>query len=157
MYEAGSWNELYPTQNLVNAYETTNGMLVTDPDNTLYDDQNPYANRDLRFYQSIVYNGSEWEGNIMSMVTNTVDDSKSGLCKPVLGKARCGYGPRKFIEELPTSTNLYGGYAQDNYWPFFRYAEILLNYAEAQNEALGASDQSVYDAVNDIRARAGLP
>ncbi|MCC8197299.1 MAG: RagB/SusD family nutrient uptake outer membrane protein [Tannerellaceae bacterium] len=48
-------------------------------------------------------------------------------------------------------------YAQDNYWPFFRYAEILLNYAEAQNEALGAPDQSVYDAVNDICARAGLP
>lgn len=76
-------------------------MLVTDPDNTLYDDQNPYANRDLRFYQSIVYNGSEWEGNIMSMVTNTVDDSKSGLCKPVLGKARCGYGPANLLKNCP--------------------------------------------------------
>jgi hypothetical protein len=38
----------------------------------------------------------------------------------------------------------------------FRYAEILLNYAEAQNEAVGA-DASVYDAVNQIRKRAGMP
>lgn len=39
---------------------------------------------------------------------------------------------QKFIEELPTSTNLYSGYAQSNNFPYFRYAEILLNYAEAK-------------------------
>lgn len=155
--DAGSWNGLYPTQNLVDAYETTNGLLPNDPANTLYNPQNPYANRDKRFYQSIIYNGSTWEGNLMSMVTNTTDPSKNGACKPVLGKARCGYGPKKFIEELPTSTNLYGGYAQSNFWPYFRYAEILLNYAEAQNEALSQPDQSVYDAINEVRDRAGLP
>ena len=41
-------------------------------------------------------------------------------------------------------------------WRYFRYAEILLNYAEAQNEAVGP-DQSVHDAVNAIRDRAGMP
>lgn len=93
----------------------------------------------------------------MSMVTNTVDPSKSGLCQPKLSKARCGYGPKKFIEELDPSTNLYGGYAQSNNWPYFRYAEILLNYAEAQNEALSVPDQSVYDAINEVRSRSGQP
>lgn len=151
--DAGSWNGLYPTQNLVSAYETANGMSI-DEDPT-YDDQHPYDNLDARFYQSIIYNGSVWEGNNMSMVTNKVNPEKSGSCEPKIGKARCGYGPKKFMEELPTSTNLYGGYAQSNNFPYFRYAEILLNYAEAQNEALSAPDQSVYDAVNEVRNRSG--
>lgn len=153
--DAGSWNGLYPTQNLVSAYETTNGLSI-DEDPT-YDAQHPYDNLDARFYQSIIYNGSVWEGNNMSMVTNVVNPQKSGSCEPKIGKARCGYGPKKFMEELPTSTNLYGGYAQSNNFPYFRYAEILLNYAEAQNEALSAPDQSVYDAINEIRDRSGQP
>ncbi len=155
--DAGSWNGLYPTQNLVDAYETVNGKLTTDPTNTMYNTQDPYTNRDARFYQSIIYNGSIWETHWMSMVTNTVDPSKNGSCKPQLGKARCGYGPKKFIEELDPSTNLYGGYAQSNNWPYIRYAEVLLNYAEAKNEELAAPDPSVYLAINEVRSRSGQP
>lgn len=155
--DAGSWNGLYPTQNLVDAYETVNGKLTTDPTNTMYNKQDPYTKRDARFYQSIIYNGSTWETHRMSMVTNTVDPSKNGLCKPQLGKARCGYGPKKFIEELDPSTNLYGGYAQSNNWPYIRYAEVLLNYAEAKNEELAAPDPSVYLAINEVRSRSGQP
>ena len=155
--DAGSWNGLYPTQNLVDAYETIDGKLIDDPTNTMYDAQDPYSNRDARFYQSIIYNGSTWETYLMSMVTNTVDPSKNGSCKPQLGKARCGYGPKKFIEELDPSTNLYGGYAQSNNWPYIRYAEVLLNYAEAKNEELAAPDPSVYLAINEVRSRSGQP
>ena len=155
--DAGSWNGLYPTQNLVDAYETVNGKLTTDPTNTMYNTQDPYTNRDARFYQSIIYNGSTWETHRMSMVTNTVDPSKNGSCKPQLGKARCGYGPKKFIEELDPSTNLYGGYAQSNNWPYIRYAEVLLNYAEAKNEELASPDPSVYLAINEVRSRSGQP
>ena len=155
--DAGSWNGLYPTQNLVDAYETIDGKLIDDPTNTMYDAQDPYSNRDARFYQSIIYNGSTWETYLLSMVTNTVDPSKNGSCKPRLGKARCGYGPKKFIEELDPSTNIYGGYAQSNNWPYFRYAEVLLNYAEAKNESLSVPDESVYNAVNEVRARSNQP
>ena len=155
--DAGSWNGLYPTQNLVDTYETIDGKLIDDPTNTMYDAQDPYSNRDARFYQSIIYNGSTWETYLMSMVTNTVDPSKNGSCKPRLGKARCGYGPKKFIEELDPSTNIYGGYAQSNNWPYFRYAEVLLNYAEAKNESLSVPDESVYNAVNEVRARSNQP
>ena len=155
--DAGSWNGLYPTQNLVDAYETVNGKLTTDPTNTMYNKQDPYTKRDARFYQSIIYNGSTWETHRMSMVTNTVDPSKNGSCKPQLGKARCGYGPKKSIEELDPSTNLYGGYAQSNNWPYIRYAEVLLNYAEAKNEELAAPDPSVYLAINEVRSRSGQP
>ena len=155
--DAGSWNGLYPTQNLVDAYETVNGKLTTDPTNTMYNKQDPYTKRDARFYQSIIYNGSTWETHRMSMVTTTVDPSQNGSCKPQLGKARCGYGPKKFIEELDPSTNLYGGYAQSNNWPYIRYAEVLLNYAEAKNEELAAPDPSVYLAINEVRSRSGQP
>ena len=56
------------------------------------------------------------------------------------------------------SADLYSGaFAQDNNWPYFRYAEVLLNYAEAQNEALAAPDKSVYDAINEVRDRADQP
>jgi len=37
-------------------------------------------------------------------------------------------------------------------WIYFRYVEILLNYAEAQNEALGP-DASVYSVINSFRSR----
>ena len=42
-------------------------------------------------------------------------------------------------------------------FPLLRYADLLLTYAEAQNEADGAPNSISYKAVNDIRARAGLP
>lgn len=41
-------------------------------------------------------------------------------------------------------------------WPLFRYAEVLLLYAEAANEADGGPSAAAYDAVNQIRARAEL-
>src|SRR3546814_20075101 len=39
--------------------------------------------------------------------------------------------------------------------PLIRYAEVLLNFAEARNEYSGP-DQDVYDAIEAIRKRAGL-
>ena len=156
-YQTQGQGKMSPALNLVDAYETVNGKLTTDPTNTMYNKQDPYTKRDARFYQSIIYNGSTWETHRMSMVTNTVDPSKNGSCKPQLGKARCGYGPKKFIEELDPSTNLYGGYAQSNNWPYIRYAEVLLNYAEAKNEELAAPDPSVYLAINEVRSRSGQP
>jgi hypothetical protein len=155
--DRGSWNGLYPTQNLVDAYEMDNGKPINDPASG-YDPQNPYNGRDSRFYQSILYHGCVWETTPLSMLTNTAD-GPNGNCQPSIYKARCGYGPKKLIEEHsgPAGELYDGTYAQDNNWPYFRYAEILLNYAEAQNEALPAPDPTVYDAVNQVRSRAGQP
>ncbi|HWB28378.1 MAG TPA: RagB/SusD family nutrient uptake outer membrane protein [Chitinophagaceae bacterium] len=44
----------------------------------------------------------------------------------------------------------------DNHWPVLRYADVLLMYAEALNEQNHAPNQQAYDAVNQVRARAGL-
>ena len=41
-------------------------------------------------------------------------------------------------------------------WPIYRYAEVLLMYAEAENEANGPTG-AAYSAINLVRARAKLP
>lgn len=156
--DRGSWNGLYPTQNLADAYETTDGKLITDP-TSIYNPQDPYANRDKRFYQTLLYHGSYWEGSQLLMHRHLQNPDWSGNCLPNDYRARCGYGLRKMMQEYDgASADLYSGaFAQDNNWPYFRYAEVLLNYAEAQNEALAAPDKSVYDAINEVRDRADQP
>jgi starch-binding outer membrane protein, SusD/RagB family len=48
------------------------------------------------------------------------------------------------------------GTLDDNDFVLLRYADVKLMYAEAQNEAVGP-DASVYQQVNEVRARVGMP
>jgi len=66
--------------------------------------------------------------------------------------SKTGYQVRKFADER------YAVYTKssDQDWLFIRYAQVLLNYAEAKNEASGP-EQSIYDAINAIRRKAGIP
>ncbi len=59
---------------------------------------------------------------------------------------------RKF---LPINKNLADANSYDVNFPILRYAEILLNYAEAQNENGNATE--ALSAVNEIRNRAMVP
>lgn len=145
------WGQLDPTQDVVDEYAMANGLPITDPASG-YNPQNPYVNREKRFYESIVYDGSVWLGATMIMKQgvgslNATDLSNSS------SSTRTGYYVIKGVNPK------YAG-AQDNgnsaNWIIFRYAEVLLSYAEARNEATGP-DQSVYDAVNAVRDRSDLP
>lgn len=145
------WGHVDPTQDLVDEYAMANGLPITDPASG-YDPQNPYVNREKRFYQSIIYDGSVWLGAIMIMKQgvgslNATDLNNSSI------STRTGYYVIKGVNPK------YAG-AQDNgnsaNWIIFRYAEVLLGYAEARNEATGP-DQSVYDAINAVRERSDLP
>jgi hypothetical protein len=70
-------------------------------------------------------------------------------------RTKTGYGLRKFIDEKNmTADAVYQG--GDNDWIYMRYAEVLLNYAEAKNEFSGP-DGTVYDALDKVRSRGGLP
>lgn len=138
------WGGNVPTQNFVESYELTDGKKQSE--STLYNASKPFDNMDPRFYATVVYNGATFRGHVMEMypggadVTGQPEDSKTG------------YQLRKFhMEQYPVYTK-----SSDQDWIFMRYAETLLNYAEAQNEATGP-DASVYDAVNLVRKRAGLP
>ena len=54
-----SWGAVNPTHNLVADYAMSNGKTIDEPDSG-YDEQNPYLNREKRFYETIVYDGSYW-------------------------------------------------------------------------------------------------
>jgi hypothetical protein len=141
-----------PTQDMVDAYRMANGKTITDPTSG-YDPQNPYANREKRFYSSIIYDGSTWLGSTIIMKQGVGSDNATDLSNSS-DATNTGYYLRKGLEEknaVNGENRLSGADMQ-----LFRYAEVLLSYAEAQNEAVGP-DQSVFDALNEVRVRAGIP
>lgn len=147
-----AWGNLAPTQNLVDDYEMDNGLPITDPSSG-YDPQHPYVNRELRFYESIVYDSSEWQGDTWESRiggNNQIDlGSKSDI-------SNTGYNAKKTLDESINGQVSLGISPGTSNYIFYRYAEVLLSYAEAQNEAIGP-DATVYNAVNLVRARAHLP
>jgi hypothetical protein len=148
----GGWGGNCPMQNLVDDYEMSNGLPIEDGASG-YNPQDPYVNRDPRFYATILYNGASYRGRAIETFLPGGKDSPAG--NEPWNTSPTGYYMRKFLNE---STGL------DDWnnmgvspWRYIRYAEILLNYAEAQNEAVASPDASVYDAVNQVRDRAGMP
>ena len=140
-----------PTQDLVDDYAMANGLPITDPASG-YDPQNPYVNREKRFYQTVIYNGSIWRGD--SILTWVGSGSANTLDLPSNSESsNTAYYLLKGLD-VRLAVNWYLTNGAD--FIIFRYAEILLSYAEAQNEASGP-DPSVYDAINKVRARSGLP
>lgn len=145
----GAWGGFHATQNLVESYESKDGKSIADPTGN-FDRNDPYSNRDSRLDNSVLRNGSSWKGA-------TVETFEGGNAnKPTNGdRTKTGYGLKKFIDEKYVSADaVYQG--GDNDWIYMRYAEILLIYAEAQNEAIGP-DGTVLAAINKVRARAGQP
>lgn len=135
-----------PTQELVDAFGMKNGKAITEAGSG-YNASNPYVGRDPRFYNTIFHNGMMW-------VKRAVQTFDGGLDKPggIVTQTRTGYYMRKFMADFSNATT----YSNQTHNPvIFRYAETLLNFAEAQNEYSGPSPE-VRKAVEDIRQRAGL-
>lgn len=139
-----------PTQEMVDAFEMrTTGRPITDIASG-YAATNPYANRDPRLNFAIMYNGSTFKGRTV----DTYVGGKDGLNLNV-NATKTGYYLRKYLSEnaawAATTTNV------RRPWIFFRYAEVLLNYAEALNEAQGVAGQTeVLRVLNLIRNRTGV-
>jgi len=138
-----------PSQGLVDAFLMNNGKGISE-DGSGYDPSNPYLNRDSRFYATILYNGKTW-------LNRPVETFNGGLDRPGGAKVqtKTGYYLRKFMGKFENS-NSYSN--QNHHIMLFRYAEILLNYAEAENEINGPGDQTspVYTSLIAIRKRAGV-
>ena len=145
------WAGNTPFQNVVDAYEMANGKSITDPTSG-YDPQNPYVNRDPRFYATILYNGAPYRGSTVQVFVPGGKDSNQGPSN--WNTSQTGYYLRKFANDAYPIDNPWS-VAGGQPWIYMRYAEILLNYAEAQNEASGP-DATVYQAINSIRARASV-
>jgi hypothetical protein len=144
-----------PTQELVDAFPMANGKLITDPTSG-YNPTNPYANRDPRLTQTVFYNGAMY-------LQRAVETYEGGKDKPNDGtnggvETATGYYAKKFLaDDANNSTWSPTIYTVDFLASFviIRYADILLMYAEAQNEYSGP-DATIYSAINLVRQRAGL-
>ncbi len=142
----GQQSLISPTQNHVDLYPMKNGIPITDAGSG-YDPQLPYLNRDPRFYTNIIYNNQTWQGKVVETFAGGKDFSATNNAY-----TKTGYYVKRLWPEVIRST---GGSTQTLNYVFFRYAEVLLNYAEALNEADGPSAE-VYNAVNMVRLRAGI-
>jgi hypothetical protein len=157
----GAQGQMNPTQNHVDMYEMANGKAITDPTSG-YDPTKPYAGREPRFYNNIIYNDLPWQGGKIEMWGFPTVDAQG---KPITlyGKdwnpgnityTATRYYCKKYWPEVYRTV---GGSTTLLNYIYFRYAEVLLNYAEAQNEAdYKVDDAAVYKALDDIRKRAGI-
>ncbi len=136
---------------LVDAYEMKNGKAINDATSG-YDETKPFVNRDPRFYVTILYHGATWldRNNTTKSALNFSVTSTTG---DAFGTStRTGFLFRKLCNENATGNT---GLSPNAGFIVSRYAEILLNYAEALNEYQGPNTE-VYKAVEQIRQRAGL-
>lgn len=140
-----------PTQNLVDAFEMkTTGRPITDATSG-YNPNTPYTNRDPRLGFAVMYNGSTFQNKTVDIYAGGKDAIGTNV-----NATKTGYYLRKFLAEAAvwnTSSNT----SVRKPWILYRYAEVLLNYAEALNEAQGTAGMAdVLKYVNQVRARSGV-
>lgn len=170
IYPLGT-NSVCVSQGMVDAYETTNGLTITnDPD---YSPDQPYKNRDKRLDATIIRPGLLYNGIYFDPITPASPGEPPMPAPRSTGyplflsndkmdpnNSPTGYSSKKYLSVLNDYYNTaYGmvGFGQTGGNVIvIRYAEVLLTYAEAQIEG-GVIDASVYDAINQLRSRAGLP
>lgn len=144
----GGQNYCALSQQLVDAFPMDNGKPIDDPSSG-YVESNPYANRDPRFYYTVLYNQALW----LDRTSNTLKPVNFYTNAPTDGSnAKSGYMLRKFCNEAAGGNF---GVVPNIGLVVSRYAEILLDFAEAQNEVSGPTSE-VYQAVEEVRQRAGL-
>lgn len=150
-----SWGAVNPTQELVDDYAMDNGLPISNPSSG-YDATHPYNHREKRFYQSIVYDGSYFYNDTIYTRQGIGSPNEIDLSDHN-DAGQTGYYIRKNINvNIALGPDNWNGLSGGQNYYYFRYAEVLLNYAEAQNEAVGP-DATVYNAINQVRTRVALP
>ena len=159
-----------PTQNLVDMYDMLDGsspftsydvtgapvygtdqMTPTVNGASGYNDENPVEGRDPRLAATILYNGVHWGTKDLDMTEGGADNAYGDA-----NATKTGYYMRKYVPEDIFNTTAHSGNASRN-WIFIRYAEILLNYAEALNEvSYDANKNTICNLLNQLRGRAGI-
>lgn len=145
------------TENLASAFEMKDGRAFDWNDPTMK--ANPYKDRDPRFYLTIVHNGMLWPAK------KAVDISEGGANGlPLTNATTTGYYLRKYVDNSISFEAGSTTAATHHNWILFRYAEVLLNYAEAMIHVNGNCDykdatytMSAREALNAVRKRAGIP
>lgn len=146
-----------PTQEMVETYQKAdgsefnwtpwhNGSTTARPD---------YESLEPRFHASIIYNGCTWKGRVMDCSLKGTNGSyvEYGTVAYSYGQTTTGYFLRKLVDEKHTDLK---GVKSTQTWVDIRYAEVLLNKAEALYRA-GRPIAEAQALVNQVRARVGLP
>ncbi|MDR0507492.1 MAG: RagB/SusD family nutrient uptake outer membrane protein [Dysgonamonadaceae bacterium] len=147
--------EHVPTAELADMYEFSDGTEF-NWNNYAADHPDPYTDREPRFHATIMYNGCQWEGRtIQSYEGGTDGFTDFKQVGSTSGHTCTGYYLRKYLQEGYSDFIVKGSYQYD---AMLRYAEVLLNKAEAYAEL----DYSRYKtealgALNEVRNRVGLP
>ena len=155
VYSTAVYAEHVPTAELADLYEFSDGTTFSW--NTYSaSHSNPYTEREPRFHATIMYNGSTWENRTIQTYVGGSDGftdfTQNGSTN---GHTCTGYYLRKYLQEGNSSFVTEGSYQYD---AVLRYAEILLNKAEAYAELDYAQNQSLaLKALNEVRTRVGLP
>jgi hypothetical protein len=147
----------FPLQGLVDAFPMSNGKAISDPTSG-YDSQNPYLHRDPRLDFTVIRDQTQLQNRLapgtsaINIYQGTFNGVSTGSDAVHVGTTT-GYYTNKMLS--PTAVSQDFQHRTDRVLPLIRYAEVLLNYAEAANEYEGPT-QEVYRAVEAIRQRAGL-
>lgn len=155
-------NGAFPYQGLVDAFPMATGVPITNPASH-YDPTNPYAGRDPRLAASIIYdqallgnrtqNGQINGYSPINIYLNNVRGVLVGGTDAVYQGTPTGYYNNKMLDPGAISEGFFA--TTNRCIPLIRFAEILLDYAEAANEADGPT-ALVYQAIEAVRQRAGL-
>lgn len=134
--EFGWGSHVNPYQNLVDAYDCTDGKPISE--SPLYNPADPGANRDPRLAYTLKLPDVAWPGG-----------------EPHGAPSLTGINMQKYVDLSRIPWNYSKSNLSDQDMIHIRYADVLLIYAEAQNEAAGP-DATVYEALNEIRSRPGV-
>ena len=145
-----------PTQNLVDAFEMTNGKAINE-EGSNYDPQNPYANRDKRLALIVARNGEVWPDQELETYVGGANSSSVTYGTPT------SYYLKKYVNQS-TIIKANGASSFYHIWITFRLAEFYLNYAEAALNYTGSGytaptglSMTAAQAINTVRKRAGQP
>ncbi|WP_366184325.1 RagB/SusD family nutrient uptake outer membrane protein [Flavobacterium ovatum] len=161
-----------PSQELVDAYETSDGVPILNQktpylDNEhlqpnynpaalkanggLYDPESPYQNRDPRLHATIICNGDNFDLTNGNKPVETYVGGNNGFSTNNEQYTNTGYYLRKF-SHWGSNKNV----NKDGTWPYFRLAEMYLNFAEASFEANGVNSEAK-SAIDAVRDRVDMP
>lgn len=154
----GGWSSIVPTQNLVDAYEMADGL--TKEESGDYDPVHPFKGRDPRMAMTILFPGQNWKANGKDeTIINTLDQALPNGSKndnyPLVADnaSKTGLTWAKYLAPMSQYSNIWN---TGTCPVIFRYAEVLLSYAEATNELSGPSED-IYEVLDQIRQRVGMP
>ena len=147
----GGYANFSPLQELVDAYPTLDGYAINNPQAN-YDENNPYQNRDPRLKATVIYD--EYQMKDFNGTTVTIDTSPGAAPNGLNFSSNTtptGYYVHKFYDPMARNQTNSGLNLI-----LIRYAEVLLNLAEAKIEQGNFNESDWVTTIRAIRERAGL-